>query len=141
MKQASLFILFIMLLFSCGKQNFDGTLDGTWRMVLVKDNTTGATITKPTSIQGNVEITFTTVNSTTGTFFGKTPSNEIWQNDYQTGPNRSITILSLSMTKVGETSWGNEFVDNIRDSQEYSFDAGGRLTIKTMAKSLVFQKL
>ena len=45
-----------------------------------------------------------------------------------------------SMTKVAETLWGNEFVNNIRTSQEYSFEIGGRLNIITTSKTLTFQK-
>lgn len=110
-------------------------------MILVKDNTSGLTLTKPSSIQGDVDITFTSTNSTMGIFFGNTPTNDIWQNDYSIGANQAIAISVLSMTKVGETSWGKQFVDNILTSQNYSFESGDRLTIKTTNKTLTFRKL
>jgi hypothetical protein len=52
-----------------------------------------------------------------------------------------MSIPDLGMTKVAETSWGNEFVKNIRDAREYSFEVGGKLNIKTAEKTLTFQKL
>ena len=58
------------------------SLDGKWRMIIVKDNMSSLTTTKPSSIPGEVEITFTSTNATNGTFVGITPSNDILQNDY-----------------------------------------------------------
>jgi hypothetical protein len=117
------------------------SLEGKWRMMLVKENASGLTITKPASIQGDVDITFTSASTTNGIFTGNTPTNDIWQNEYSIGANQSLAIPNLSMTKVMETSWGAEFVDNIRSSQEYSFDMSGRLNIKTTSKTLTFKKL
>ena len=116
-------------------------LDGKWRMIIVKENLSGLTTTKPVTLQGDVDIIFTSNGSTDGTFIGNTPTNDIWESQYSTGANQSMTIACLSMTKVAETPWGNEFVDNIRDSREYAFDKGGRLNIKTLNKTLTFQKL
>lgn len=141
----SLIAIICLTLFSCKKADstnpISTSLDGKWRMILVKDNTSGLTLTKPSSIQGDVDITFTSTNSTMGIFFGNTPTNDIWQNDYSIGANQAIAISVLSMTKVGETSWGKQFVDNILTSQNYSFESGDRLTIKTTNKTLTFRKL
>lgn len=143
-------ILFIISLigltqFSCTKSDTCGpaptSLEGSWRMVIVKDNTSGSSITKPTSIQGEVDIIFTSSGSTTGTFVGSTPTNDIWSNNYSVGPNQSLTIPVLNMTKVGETTWGSEFVNNILNSQTYNFENCNRLNIKTTNKTLTFQKL
>jgi len=109
-------------------------------MIIVKENISGSSTTKPSSILGDVDITFTSINPTNGTFIGNTPSNDIEPNDYSVGPNQSLTIPNLSMTKVGETPWGNEFVDNIRSSQQYTFENCIRLNIKTTNKTLTFQK-
>ena len=143
-----LFLLFALISLtqvSCKKTDSEGpiptSLDGTWRMILVKENTSGSKITKPSSIQGDVDITFTSTSTTNGTFNGNTPTNTIHQNDYSIGRNRSLRILSLGMTKVGETSWGIEFVDNIRSAQEYSFEEGGKLNIRTAKNTLTFRKL
>ncbi len=131
-------------LFSCTKADscdpMPASLDGKWRMIIVKENSSGLTTIKPSSIQGDVDIIFASTNATNGTFTGNTPTNYIMQNDYSIGANRSLSIPNLNMTKVMETTWGAEFVDNIRNSQEYSFDADGRLTIKTMDKTLTFKR-
>jgi hypothetical protein len=140
-----LFAIISLSLLSCKKTNsVDSTpasLDGKWRMIIVKENASGITTIKPSSIQGEVEISFTSTSMTNGTFIGNTPTNDIGQNDYSTGANQSISIPVLSMTKVMETSWGNEFVDNIRSSQNYSFETSSRLAIRTTNKTLLFQKL
>jgi len=143
-------ILFLAIIigltqFDCKKSNSSDpaptSLDGKWRMIIVMDNVSGLTTTKQSSIQNDVDITFTSTNSTVGTFIGKTPTNCIWENGYSIGINQIIKIPVLAMTKIGETSWGILFVDNIRSSQEYTFDIGGILNIKTANKTLTFQKL
>jgi hypothetical protein len=139
-----IFSLIGLIQFSCTKSDPCGptptSLDGKWRMIMVKDNNSGSMITKPTTILGDVDIIFSSTSSTTGTFVGNTPTNEIQLNDYSVGQNQSLTIPNLSMTKVGETSWGNEFVNNIRSAQNYYFEDCDRLNIKTNNKTLAFQK-
>jgi|SRR5215211_7721599 len=132
-----------LLLFSCKKSDIDdltASLGGTWKMILVTDNTSTTSITKPSSIQNDVIITFLPSSASTGTFTGKTPTNDIDQNPYSLGPHQAISIPVLSMTKVAETSWGAEFVDNIRDAQQYSFATEGKINIRTRNKTLTFQK-
>jgi hypothetical protein len=146
MKQLLFLVAAIGLsLFSCKKANsvdsIPPSLDGKWRMITVKENSSGLTTGKPALIQGDVDITFTSVSPTTGVFTGNTPTNSIVQNDYSIGANQSLSIPNLNMTKIMETTWGNEFVQNIRNSQEYSLDGGGRLNIKTINKTLSFKKL
>jgi len=132
-------------LFSCEKAGpcdpIPASLDGKWRMITVKENSSGLTTTKPSSIQGDVDIEFTSTSPTNGIFTGNTPTNSIMQNDYSIGANQSLSIPNLSMTKVMETTWGAEFVGNIRDAQEYSFDTGRKLHIKTINKTLIFKQL
>ncbi|MEP7141939.1 MAG: hypothetical protein ABI707_03660 [Ferruginibacter sp.] len=139
-----LIVIFCLTQFSCKKEDSaDSTptsLNGKWRMITVKEIASGATITKPLSIPGDVDVTIISTSPGNGTFMGNTPTNEILQNNYSTGENRTITIPNLNMTKVMETTWGNEFADNIRSSQNYSFETGGRLNIKTTNKILTFQK-
>ena len=138
-------VFFCTAMLSCQRQNSmtsnEGSLDGKWKMIIVKDNFSGSATTKPSSIQGEVEITFTIINASNGTFTGNTPTNDIWQNNFYVGANQALSIPVLSMTKVMETSWGNEFVSNICSSQTYSFDVHKLLHIKTTTKTLVFQKL
>ena len=143
MKQLCLLIAVIGITqFSCRRNDAAApvatSLQGNWRMILVKDNSTRLSFAKPASIQGDVDITFNTANNS---FSGKTPTNDIWQSDFLAHPNLSLTIPFLSMTKVMETSWGNEFVGNICSSQSYTFESGGRLNIKTINRTLTFKKL
>ena len=116
-------------------------LNGKWRMVSVKETASGLTITKPSSIPGDVDIIFTSKNTDGGFLTGNTPTNTISQSDYSTGANQAIKIPALSMTKVQETTWGYEFVNSIRNSQKYGFDTDGKLNITTTAKTLTFKKL
>jgi len=145
MKQALFIIAFLTsTLFSCKRDSLGSmppSLDGKWRMTIVKDNVSGLTTTKPSSVQGDVDITFTSTSLTNGIFSGNTPTNDIWQNDYSIGNNMTLSIPNLAMTKVAETSWGREFVDHIRNSQKYSFEINGRLSIKTISKTITFKKL
>lgn len=129
-----------LMLLSC-KKTVSDNIAGTWKMIIVKDNATEASITKPSTIQKDVIITFVPSNASTGTFSGKTHTNDIDQNPYSVGTKQAISIPVLSMTKVAETSWGAEFVANIRSAQFYSFDTGGKLSIRTTSKTLTFQKL
>jgi len=151
--KSSYIILFLIapVLFSCKKSVADdvpsivngplNNIDGTWKMIVVKDNTTNSSTTKPSFIQGDVVITIVSNSATTGVFNGKTPSNKIMSNDFSLGPNYIISMPVLSMTKVNETTWGREFVDNIRDAQQYSFTSVGELSIRTTHKTLTFKKL
>jgi hypothetical protein len=130
---------------ACVKSNSSdpapASLDGKWEMILVEDNASGLITTKQPTIQNEVDITFASTNSTGGTFFGNTPTNDIGQNEYSIGANQTISIPALAMTKVGETSWGSLFVDNIRSSRVYRFEIGGILNIGTTNKTLTFRKL
>src|SRR5829696_9381450 len=88
-----------MFFLSCKKSvsdNIPGFLEATWKMILVTDNVTNVFITKPSSIQQDVIITF----ASSGIFTGKTPTNQIDQNPYSLGANQAISIPVLSMTKV-----------------------------------------
>jgi len=110
-------------------------------MISVKENISGEILTKPTSILRDVDITFSSTSLTDGTFIGNTPTNTIMKSDYSVTAIQNMTIKSLFMTEVMETPWGNEFVDHILNSQEYNFENGSKLTIKTLTKTLTFQKL
>jgi len=133
------------LLLSCSKRDSVvsplTSIEGKWRMTIVKDNVSGFTTINPSTFQGDVDITFTSTGLTSGIFSGNTPTNNIWQSDYSKGNNMTISIQNLNMTKVAETSWGSEFVDHIRSSREYSFESDGKLSIKTINKTLTYKKL
>lgn len=130
--------------FACSRNNADGpaptSLAGQWRMVSVQDNSSGAMSAKPGDIKGDVDVIFNAGSTTNGNITGKTPTNDIWPSNYQTGANRSLAIPALAITKVMETSWGLEFVNNICSSQSYELRSGGLLSIKTANKTLTFKK-
>lgn len=146
MKHSLFFITILTLtLLSCSKKDSVNTvpasIEGKWRMTMVKDNVSGLATIKPSSIQGDVDITFTSTDLTNGIFSGNTPTNDIWPNDYSIGNKMTISIPNLAMIKVAETSWGSEFVDHIRNSREYFFETDGKLSTKTISKILTFKKL
>lgn len=147
MKNAFL-VLLLLTVASCKKTAHNDSpvsIEGTWKMILVKTNDSNIALTKPSSIEGDVVISFVPNSDTTGTFSGRTPTNEItgfgyWFNVYTLGPSETISIPGLSMTKVGETSWGYEFVNNITKAQQYSFSNAAKLNIHTADKTLVFER-
>ncbi len=133
-----------LIVFSCKKADSDlipASLDGRWKMILVKDNSTNTVTTKPASLYGDVIITFVSNNLSTGIFSGDTPTNHVGPNTFSLGSNRSLSIEAMSMTKVAETSWGMFFVANIRDAQLYSLGTGEILNILTANKTLIFKKV
>lgn len=132
-----------ILLFSCKKNSSEliaTSLNGTWKMIMVKDNSANTAMSKPASLFGDVVITFVAGNPSGGIFQGNTPTNDLGPNTYSLGSNQSIFIPALNMTKVAETSWGLQFVGNIRDAQQYHLNTGDLLNIITSAKTLTFQK-
>ncbi len=146
MKRSLFLVPFVLMaFFSCKKDTSDlisSSLDGTWKMILVKDNAANTAMTKPASLYGDVIVTFVSGNLSGGVFKGNTPTNEVGPNNYSLGPNQEISIPSLNMTKVGETSWGLQFVVNFRDAQQYRLEPGDLLSIITTgAKTLTFQKI
>jgi hypothetical protein len=135
------FLLLLLPVLSCDKTGcINNSLDGKWKMIKVKDNTNASIIAKPAGIAGDVMITFITNSSSTGKLSGVTPTNEIYETGFSYSSSGAISIPNLPMTKVAETSWGKEFVDNIRSAEKYSFDMDHHLVINTTAKTLVFQK-
>ena len=141
------YILFLSILFlinSCKKSDSSNSsepvLSGSWRMVLVKDLATGAVLSKPSTINGDVEITFKSINLTTGNIIGKTPTNTLSAN-YAIGDNSTISIPTLSFSEAMETTWGNLFLNNVTSSHHYIFETTGGLNINTTNKIFIFQKL
>jgi hypothetical protein len=141
-------VLLLLAFASCKKasnESYPASIRGTWKMVLVETNGSNAPLTKPASVEGDVIVTFVPGSDTTGTFSGRTPTNTItgfgaWTNVYALRPNGSLFIPALSRTKVNETPWGREFVDNFTKAQRYSFDHAAKLNIHTAEKTLVFEK-
>lgn len=134
-----------LALFSCSRDADDdlltttGDLEGNWRMVAVRDNTTGFTHVKPGAITGDVDVTFVAVNATNGFLNGRTPSNT-FGGDYRLGEIDVITIAALAYSKVAETSWGLDFLNNASKADTYAFEQSGRLRIHTEKKTLIFKR-
>jgi hypothetical protein len=89
---------------------------------------------------GEVLINFISGSVTMGTFKGSTPSNVFGPDDYTIGPNQTLSMPIMNMTKVNETSWGSVFVDNIREARQYNFEKG-ILHIQTLQKTFIFKKI
>jgi hypothetical protein len=133
-----LLVLTGLVLTSCKKDNSGNLLAGKWRMVAVKDDATNTISTKPFNVNGDVDITFTFSTSVAGIMSGVTPTNRL-QGDYVVENNKAILITSLSYSQVEETSWGLEFLNNIKFSKDYFFDIYGKLNInKNPDKTLTF---
>jgi hypothetical protein len=138
-----LFILLGPAILACNKPGSpDGQteLAGNWRMIRVTDNLSGVSLVKPAGVAGEVQILFAPASANGGSFRGNTPTNDIENNIYATGPGQSLSIPNLSMTKVMETSWGNEFVANIRDARSYRINGRDQLIIRTKEKELFFER-
>lgn len=140
-----LFAGFSIFFLSCSKadkiETVSASLEGSWRMIAVKENTTGIVSIKNASLEGNVEITFLTADAGNGHFVGKTPTNDIWLSEYITTTDKKLNVPCLSMTKVMETDWGLLFVENIRSAELYQFETNGNLIITTALKTLTFKRL
>ena len=135
--------LLALALYSCDKMGCfsdSNSLDGNWKMISVKGNNDGSFLTKPSSVSGDVIIDIKTTSPTAGNLSGATPTNEIFNTGFSYSASGKISIPNLPMTKVAETTWGVEFVDNIRSADKYSLDDDHRLVIKTAVKTLTFQK-
>ena len=130
------------LLSSCMKMNScsdSDSLEGNWKMISVKTNSNSQAVGKPGSITGDVIVSFAPSGRSGGTFIGKTPSNSFGPDKY-TSKEQSLTIAGLTMTKVAETTWGAQFVDNIREAQKYKI-SNGMLNITTTTKTLIFTRV
>src|SRR3954452_3371656 len=150
MKTSTLIIAFTgLLLFSCQRtisypvpaspETVPTSLNGTWKMIQVKDIGGDILVTKPSSITGDVIITFVSTSATAGTYTGNTPTNQIGASKYFLSTENTISIPELNMTKLWETEWGKLFADNIRDAKSYWFETGQKLNINTTTKTLTFQ--
>jgi len=144
MRAIFLQIIVCLTLFAC-KKEYSGNgsqtatgLAGKWRMVSVKDNSTNIVTTKPSSITGNVDITFTFSSPVEGIMDGVTPTNSL-SAAYTTGNNATLSIPAVGRSKTEETTWGELFLDNITYSTNFTFDNAGKLNINTSTnKTLAF---
>jgi hypothetical protein len=146
MKRPGLLVsLLALVLFSCTDKDAaalrttNGPLEGNWRMIAVKNNSTGFIHTKPGAITGDVDITFVSVSSGKGFINGKTPTNTL-NGDYTLDLTNKIDIGPLMASKVAETSWGLDFLYSVEKADTYTFEENGRLNIHTEKKTLFFER-
>ena len=143
MKRPGLLVsLLALVLFSCTDKDTaipinNDTLEGNWRMVAVKNNSTGLIHTKPGAITGDVDLSIVAVNNERGFINGKTPTNTI-NGGYTVSNENLINFGPMMATKVAETSWGLDFLYSVESTDTYAFDLDGRLMLHTEKKTLFF---
>lgn len=144
MKGSIIFMILVgLIFFSCEKSSSTAVLhsiEGTWKMIIVRDIATDSHMIKPITVPGDVILSFDPIDSTKGVFSGNTPTNSFGPDFYSLTDPQNISIPVMNMTKVAETSWGQLFVDNIREASSYSFSEGN-LNIQTAGKILIFQRV
>jgi hypothetical protein len=144
MKKSYLIVItFLAVLFSC-KKNSDNvqTINGTWKLIEVKNLVSNITITKPQDEDGEVILDFSFMNGADGIFKGNTPHNTILENNFKISSDGSIEILSLNLlTKIGEPYWGNLFVKAFPDAISYDLKCNKKLVINTVKESLTFERI
>lgn len=145
MKQLLSLLLIGFLFTGCKKDdNWNGSdsgLAGKWRLLSVTDKTTNITTTKPATVAGEIEISFSFSSPASGQMSGYTTSNAVG-GAYKVTRKKGLTIFDVFATYAVDTEWGYLFINSIDDSRTYSFDAEGRLHINTSSnKELVFMKI
>ena len=75
-------------------------------------------MTKPSTISGDVDITFTFSSSVAGVINGVTPTNSL-SATYLVSSAGALSVPGVAATKVMETIWGKMFLDNITYSGLY----------------------
>lgn len=132
-----------LALFSCSR-DLDGlpvnkNIEGNWRMVLVKVNSTGFMHTKPGAVTGDVDITFVAATPGKGFINGRTPSQPI-EAEYELSSPDGMKIPVITYGKIAETSWGLDFLYNIISADTWSIEQDGKLRIHTANKTLYFER-
>ena len=144
MKKSIFQIALIFIVFtSCEKTSstsVSNSLEGIWKMTIVKDFQRNLEVAKPSGVTGEVIVSFHPENDTTGTFSGNTPTNTFGPDIYSISGAQYLSMPVLTMTKVAENEWGKLFVDNIRHASAYDRSMD-KLYIYTLTKVLIFQKL
>ena len=99
--------IFFILLAACKRDNvsnpFERSLQGEWKLVSVKEKSTGSIFLKPAGSSSDIIISFKGSN-----FSGHTLRNTFSDGTY-TLNGMDLTFGSFSMTKVLEDDWGRMF--------------------------------
>jgi hypothetical protein len=107
MRILAIFSLLIVLTISCNRDQTNVPLSGTWRLMEIKDKSTGAILTYPA---GSSERIILTINGD-GSFTGKTRVNIFDGGSYTVPANGKILFGSFVMlTKVAEDQLGSAFL-------------------------------
>jgi hypothetical protein len=136
-----LFITVLTTVFACKKDRDHSSiasLNGQWKMVQVKEKATGVITTKPSSLNGDVSVTFAAQTDSSGSITGHTPTN-ILSGGYTIYPGKGIHIPAVLASKVMETPWGSLFIDHVTTAQTYHVECN-ELRLNTANVTLFFQK-
>lgn len=104
-------------------------------MVEVKDNANDSMLTKPASINAEVEIVLSYSTSGKGKMSGHT-TIALVRGDFTVGVHKTFSMPAIYFDYSGvdmiwgSVEWDNEF-SNITISKDYFFDSEGRLNINT----------
>lgn len=99
---------FLVLMTACKKDkvsNPQNSLEGQWKLVIVKDKSTGATYSSPAGSSRDIIINFKTNG-----FSGQTLRNSFSDGSYTLLNGSDITFGSFNMTKIAEDEWGSMFI-------------------------------
>ena len=109
MKTCGIFAaVFLVLLGACKKDkvsNPQNSLEGQWKLVTVKDKSTGSSYSSPTGSSRDIIINFK-ANS----FSGQTLRNSFSDGSYTLLNGSDVTFGSFNMTKIAEDEWGGMFI-------------------------------
>jgi hypothetical protein len=135
-KYRILLLVALIGLMACNKPETGNSalLEGTWKMTMVQDKTSGVQFYDPGNM-GAVVIRFAA-----GKFSGKTPGNDIWPSNYTTGPANRLLVPVVGATKAGENAWGELFYTHMYTIENYSFKESNTLLIGTRQKLLNFER-
>ena len=139
---ASLLTGVCLIVFSCEKPANDTPrvlLDGSWMMVSVTDRATGVVEYKPNLVRGDVVINFNPTSTSGGSFSGNTPSNFFGPDQYSLSFKNRLTLRSMHITEVVESSWGKLFLHNIPNDSKVTIEYS-EMFIETPAKTLRFKR-
>lgn len=139
MRIPGLFITTLILLFvGCKKEETPSTsqnsLDGEWKLVMVKDKGTGDQFFKLPGTSGDVVIRFSGNN-----FSGHTLINNLADGEYTFVNGSELTIGSFAMTKVMEDQWGGMFLTVLQSCGLQSFSPCRSSKVSFMGNMLVIQ--
>nr|WP_294907941.1 hypothetical protein [uncultured Lacibacter sp.] len=102
------FLLFsiLMMAIACSKESANPELAGTWRLLEVKDKSTGQTLTYPAGSNGFILLHI----KADGSFSGNTLKNTLDSGTYTLPETGKVNFGTFAMTKVAENELGTAFL-------------------------------